>query len=110
MTTHETKKKGNSTKLTVILMLLVLAIVIVPQVIKSGAEFGGSDDQAESVITEMDPNYKPWFSSIFEPASGEIESLLFALQAAIGAGVIGFGLGYLKGKKKVNDEVNDKHR
>ncbi len=42
--------------------------------------------------------------------SGEIESLLFALQAAIGAGVIGFGLGYLKGKKKVNDEVNDKHR
>ena len=63
MTTHESKKKGNSTKLTVILMLLVLAIVIVPQVIKSGAEFGGSDDQAESVITEMDPNYKPWFSS-----------------------------------------------
>ena len=59
MTTHESKKKGNSTKLTVILMLLVLAIVIVPQVIKSGAEFGGSDDQAESVITEMDPNYKP---------------------------------------------------
>ena len=37
MTTHESKKKGNSTKLTVILMLLVLAIVIVPQVIKSGA-------------------------------------------------------------------------
>ena len=82
MTTHESKKKGNSTKLTVILMLLVLAIVIVPQVIKSGAEFGGSDDQAESVITEMDHNYKPWFSSIFEPASGEIESLLFALYCA----------------------------
>ena len=34
MTTHESKKKGNSTKLTVILMLLVLAIVIVPQVTK----------------------------------------------------------------------------
>ena len=30
-------KKGNSTKLTIVLLLLVLAIVIVPQVIKSGA-------------------------------------------------------------------------
>ena len=41
MTTHESKKKGNSTKLTVILMLLVLAIVIVPQVIKVGQNLVG---------------------------------------------------------------------
>ena len=99
MTTHESKKKGNSTKLTVILMLLVLAIVIVPQVIKSGA-----DDQAESVITEMDPNYKPWFSSIFEPASGEIESLLFASQAALGAGIVGYYIGVTRTKHKMKEE------
>ena len=104
MTTHESKKKGNSTKLTVILMLLVLAIVIVPQVIKSGAEFGGSDDQAESVITEMDPNYKQWFSSIFEPASGEIESLLFASQAALGAGIVGYYIGATRTKHKMKEE------
>jgi cobalt/nickel transport protein len=30
---------------------------------------------------------------VFEPASAEIASLLFALQAAAGAGVIGFWLG-----------------
>ena len=96
MTTHESKKKGNSTKLTVILMLLVLAIVIVPQVIKSGAEFGGSDDQAESVITEMDPNYKPWFSSIFEPA--------FASQAALGAGIVGYYIGVTRTKHKMKEE------
>ena len=95
MTTHESKKKGNSTKLTVILMLLVLAIVIVPQVIKSGAEFGGSDDQAES---------KPWFSSIFEPASGEIESLLFASQAALGAGIVGYYIGVTRTKHKMKEE------
>lgn len=94
----------------VILLLLVVFITISPFFVAKNGEFGGSDDQAEEAITQIDENYEPWFSPLFEPASGEIESLLFALQAAIGAGVIGFGLGYLKGKKKVNDEVNDKHR
>ena len=94
----------------VILLLLVEFITIIPFFVAKNGEFGGSDDQAEEAITQIDENYEPWFSPLFEPASGEIESLLFALQAAIGAGVIGFGLGYLKGKKKVNDEVNDKHR
>ena len=94
----------------VILLLLVVFITIIPFFVAKNGEFGGSDDQAEEAITQIDENYEPWFSPLFEPASGEIESLLFDLQAAIGAGVIGFGLGYLKGKKKVNDEVNDKHR
>ena len=94
----------------VIWLLLVVFITIIPFFVARNGEFGGSDDQAEEAITQIDENYEPWFSPLFEPASGEIESLLFALQAAIGAGVIGFGLGYLKGKKKVNDEVNDKHR
>ena len=94
----------------VILLLLVVFITIIPFFVAKNGEFGGSDDQAEEAITQIDENYEPWFSPLFEPASGEIESLLFALQAAIGAGVIVFGLGYLKGKKKVNDEVNDKHR
>ena len=94
----------------VILLLLVVFITIIPFFVAKNGEFGGSDDQAEEAITQIDENYEPWFSPLFEPASGEIESLLFALQAEIGAGVIGFGLGYLKGKKKVNDEVNDKHR
>ena len=94
----------------VILLLLVVFITIIPFFVAKNGEFGGSDDQAEEAITQIDENYEPWFSLLFEPASGEIESLLFALQAAIGAGVIGFGLGYLKGKKKVKDEVNDKHR
>ena len=33
--------------------------------------------------------------------SGEIESLLFAVQAAIGAIIIGYAVGYWKGQKKV---------
>ena len=85
---HSTTKKSNNGKLTVILLLLVLAIIIIPQITQKGAEFGGADGEAEAAIGEINPDYEPWFSSFYEPASGEIESLLFALQAAIGAGVI----------------------
>lgn len=55
--------------------------------------FLGADERAQEAIVEFAPDYRPWFSPVFEPASSEIASLLFALQAAIGAGVIGFWLG-----------------
>lgn len=84
----------------IILVLLILVLCIVPLITLKNAEFGGSDDQAEGVITEVDPNYEPWFSPIIEPKSGEIESLLFALQASIGTAVIFYYLGYQKGKHK----------
>ena len=103
MTTHETKsKKGNSTN--IILLLLVLAIIVVPQVIQSDAEFGGADGEAEAAITEINPDYQPWFSSFFEPASGEIESLLFASQAALGAGIVGYYIGVTRTKHKMREE------
>lgn len=57
------------------------------------AMFGGADERAQQAIGSIAPAYKPWFAPVFEPASGEIASLLFALQAAVGAGVIGFWLG-----------------
>ena len=43
-----------------------------------------------------------------EPPSGEIESLLFALQAAIGAGFIGYFIGYTRGKSKQKKEKESK--
>ena len=55
--------------------------------------FRGADDQAKDVIGTLAPGYKPWFSPLMEPPSGEIGSLLFALQAALGAGFIGYYLG-----------------
>lgn len=96
--------KNKRTLTNVILILLVLFITIIPFFVARNGEFGGSDDQAEEAITQIDKDYEPWFSPLFEPASGEIESLLFALQAAIGAGVIGYGIGYLKGKKKIDEK------
>lgn len=87
-------------KWTLLVILAVIALAIVPLVIAGGAEFGGADGEAEAAITEIDTTYEPWFSSIWEPPSGEIESLLFALQAAIGAGLVFFALGYYVGRAK----------
>lgn len=81
--------------------LLILAFIIitaVPFFISNGADFEGADGQAEDVITAIHPDYKPWADFIWEPASGEIESLLFALQAAIGAAVIAYFVGLARGK------------
>lgn len=86
----------------IILLIFVAIIAIAPMVMYSGlgedeGYFGGSDDAASEAIGA---DYKPWFSSIWEPPSGEIESLLFALQAAIGAIIIGYFIGYWNGKSK----------
>jgi len=80
-------------------ILLVICISIIPFLINPNAEYGGADGEAEKMILEIQPDYEPWFSSIWEPPSGEIESLLFALQAAIGAGFISYFFGYCMGKK-----------
>ncbi len=75
-------------------------MVFTPLLLKRGAEFGGADDRAEQAIAQLDPDYKPWFSSLWEPPSGEVESLLFAAKAAGGAGFIGYYLGYARGRRE----------
>ncbi len=96
----EATKNKNTLWINLILIAIVIGLAILPLVIVKDAEFGGADGQAEEAIGEINADYEPWFSSFFEPASGEIESLLFALQAAIGAGIVGYGLGYMKGQSK----------
>ena len=94
-------------KTTLILLAVICAIIfIAPLVMYHGhgeddGYFGGSDDAASEVIEGT--GFQPWFSSIWEPPSGEIESLLFALQAAIGAIIIGYFLGYWRGQKGKED-------
>lgn len=79
-----------------LMLIAVVLLAVLPLVFVQG-EFGGSDDAAEQLIQSIEPSYTPWFSSLFElPA--ETESMLFALQAAIGAGFIGFAFGFFKGK------------
>lgn len=87
-------------KKTIILLGIVIALVILPFFIDHNGEYGGSDAEAESQIQILSPSYKPWFESLYEPASGEIESLLFTLQGSLGSAVIFYILGYWKGRQR----------
>ena len=71
--------------------VIVVFIAAFAYISSSGThEWSGSDDQAEDVISQLTGGtYQPWFNSIYTPPSGEIESLLFSLQAAIGSIIIG---------------------
>ena len=86
-------------KKNLILSIIEIVLAVLPLITLKNAEFAGADGLAETAITEINPDYEPWFSSLYEPASGEIESLLFAVQAALGAGVAGFILGRITAKK-----------
>ena len=71
----------------------------------SGAEFAGSDNVGSGLIAELSGKPVDSFTPLipqYEPPSGEIESSLFALQAAFGGiligGVFGFWLGQARRK------------
>lgn len=95
-------------KENIFLLLIVAVIVVIPLIWITDSEFGGADGEAEGMISEVNPDYEPWASPLMEPPGGETESLLFALQAALGSGAVFFGIGYLKGKsscKNVSDST-----
>ncbi len=84
----------------IILLLLVVLLAIVPLMIINDSEFEGADGEAEEMIGEINPDYEPWFESFWEPPGGETEGLLFALQAALGAGFLGYYIGLRRGRAK----------
>lgn len=83
-----------------LLIVAVIVLAIAPLIFVRDAEFEGADGLAEEAIQEVNPNYQPWATPILEPASGEVESLLFALQAGLGAGVIGYIMGLYHGRRE----------
>ncbi len=86
-----------------LLLLAVVALVAYPLLTVRPSQggpggppaglFAGADGQAEAVVRQLAPDYRPWAAPLMEPPSGEIESLLFTLQAVLGAGFIGYYLG-----------------
>jgi cobalt/nickel transport protein len=85
------------------IILVIVALVAAPLAIHgSAAAFEGSDEQGSTAIRAVDPHYRVWFHPFFEPASGEVESGLFALQAGLGGVVLGFVLGQLSARRRRN--------
>lgn len=89
----------STTQKNIFLLLIVILLAAVPFFLHRSAEFAGADDRAEKAITQIRPDYEPWFKPVWEPPSGEVETFLFASQAAIGSGIVCYYLGYSKGKK-----------
>jgi cobalt/nickel transport protein len=88
------------------LLLAVLVITVVPffmsHDIPEGQDvFSGADGQIEHVVSQIRSDYEPWFQPLWEPPGAEIESLLFGLQAAVGAGLIGYCLGFYRARKRL---------
>ena len=80
-------------KLVILLLVLAAVIIVVPLFALKGAEFGGSDDAGSVKVEELQGEYEPWFTPVFETAlngeiPGEVESLLFCVQTGIGVGII----------------------
>jgi cobalt/nickel transport protein len=89
-----------------LLLLGVAILTVVPLAVVKNSEFGGADGKAQEAIQEVQPDYKPWFEPLVQPPGKETESLLFAVQAAVGAGAIGYVIGLYRGRAagKMKDE------
>ncbi|GAA1722719.1 energy-coupling factor ABC transporter substrate-binding protein [Propioniferax innocua] len=100
---ESTVQKKNSLGVTLALLaalvlLFAIPMLIAPEAPEGEEAFGGTDAAATEQLEE--DGYEPWFSPVFEPGSGEIESGLFALQAALGAGVLGYAIGHYSARRR----------
>ncbi|MFO1372052.1 MAG: energy-coupling factor ABC transporter substrate-binding protein [Candidatus Competibacteraceae bacterium] len=90
-------KRTNLILLVVVLLLAVQPLLLpIPNSLKE--PFPGADDRGKDTIVAANPDYQPWFKPVWEPPSGEIANLFFALQGALGAGVLGYYLGFKRGQ------------
>lgn len=91
-----------------LVILFAMPFALAPRPTSPDEEAFGGTDAVVTTMLEQDGT-KPWFDPIFEPGSGEIESGLFGLQAALGAGVLGYVLGNLRGRKVGRETVTSEH-
>lgn len=95
--------------ITVILALIVLMMLVALYFggrASAGADepFGGTDAAATEQLEEA--GHEPWFEPLFPPPGGEIESGLFALQAALGGVVLGYVFGRLHGRSTRPESID----
>jgi cobalt/nickel transport protein len=88
--------------LTIFAIIGFAALFMYTSSTMNGAEFAGSDIVGSGLIAKLSGKSLDSFQPLipqWEPPSAEIESCLFALQAAIGGLLVGGVFGYWIGKK-----------
>ena len=101
--TETGSKKSKTIYVAGFAVIAVVVIAILAYGASVGFEFGGADDAAGSLV-----NDDPWWTGIWGDYElpGETESMLFALQAAIGAIIIGFVIGRFTRTKAEKEAQN----
>jgi cobalt/nickel transport protein len=87
-----------------LLMMIAVVVLVAAPLWTIQKPFRGTDDQATALISNIAPGYQPWFKPMQESSGGEINSLLFALQAALGSGFFGYYLGMSVTRAKIRRE------
>lgn len=90
---------------TFALVAVAAAIAVLPMFVNvadpaAEEDFGGTDGAAEGVVAEVDPAYEVWAAPLVGELPGEVESGLFALQAAIGSGIVFYVIGWYRGRNR----------
>ena len=89
--------------LTIMAIVAFCAVFLYTSSTMSGAAFAGSDTAGSGLVANLSgiplENFKPLIPQ-WQPPSGEIESCLFAFQAAVGGILVGGVFGYWIGQKK----------
>jgi len=87
-------------------VLAFIGLFLATTMVMPTAEFAGSDTVASGMISEMtgtpEENFQPLIPQ-WAPPSGEIESMLFALQAAVGGIVLGYVFGSWRAERRNRD-------
>ncbi|VVB95935.1 Cobalt transport protein CbiN [uncultured archaeon] len=99
------KKTGYLIIFISIAALLWLIYITANQPINGAGAWAGGDSLLVNQIAGVTGGeYKPWFTPIWKPQSGEVETFMFSFQAAMGALFVGLYVGYYKGKKEASEK------
>ena len=89
---------------TTIMLLIIITLIAYPLIFESKAvSVPSSDDQGPAWI--LSTGYVPWVHPIWTPPNSDIEAGLFALQAALGAGLMGYVFGSWHAQARMRKKV-----
>ncbi len=83
-----------------LLIILVIALAIIPLFLAGEAEFGGADGEAEEVITEIQPDYEPWFAPFGNHLQGRLKACYLPFRQVWALGSL-LTFGYKAGQRKI---------